>query len=215
MIQRFLFEIVKSGFETIRDQPSLVDDIFSQYDLPDTEIDAIKTALVEEFPTVKHQYARKEDEPPIISIVLGNESEKDHYLGDFAEQLDDGAEVVSSIWEHTYRLLIYTKHPDLTLYYYEILKAIFVTAPLEDCGLFQTHISGMDLEPDVRYIPAHLFARVLTFSANREFESVDRLIALTKAFKVRGISIDKAGSPSDVGGVKTLVTPYQLDDDDE
>jgi len=42
---------------------------------------------------------------------------------------------------------------------------------------------------------------------------VDRLSLSQKAFQVAGIHVDKSGSPSDVGGVKTLVTTYTEGDD--
>jgi len=206
MIQRFLYTTIKTGFEQLRDKPELVDDVFDQYDFSDTEIAAIKTSLTEKFPEIKHQYARMDDTFPVISIVLGNEEESDHYIGDYALQDDDGTETISSIWSHSYDCLVYSEHPDHTSYLYEMLKAILISAPLYDCGLHKTHFHGGDLPPDPRYIPAHLFVRKFTLSAEREFERIDRASRLNKAFQLRGIHIDKSGSPSDVGGVKTLVT---------
>jgi len=213
MIQRFLYEVIKAGFEEVRDNPSLLRSIFETYELSETELSGIQQLLTEKFPTIKHQYARTEDNPPIISIVLGSESETEHYLSDFAVQDDDGSEILSSIWEYTYECLLYTEHPDHTLYLYEILKSALVAAPLSDYGLFQNHFSGMDLAPDPMYIPSHLFARRFVIKTQREFERVDAIIALSKAFKVRGIHIDKSGSPSDVGEVKTLVGVYTEGDE--
>lgn len=215
MIERFLYVTVQQGMEVLRDDPQLMRDIFSQYDLPEDELDAIETLMTTKFPLVKHQYARLDDDPPIISIVLSSEEESEHYLEDFAVQNDDGSDIKSAIWNHRYDVLVYTEHPDHTLYLYQMLKAIFVTAPLYNYGLFETQLSGQDLVPDARYIPENLFARKLTFQAQKEFESLDRLAALGKAFAVRGIHIDKSGSPSDVGGVKTLVGTYQAGEEDD
>lgn len=213
MIQRFLFNIVKNGFEQLRDDPALIADVFAQYNLSSTEVDAIETALLTKFPIIKHQYARTDDESPVISIILGNESETDHYLGDFAKQDPDGTETKSAIWKHSYELWVYAEHPDFTLYLYEMLKAILLSAPLEDCGLFEAHFKGMDLANDPRYVPEHLFARKFVVDASREFERVDRDSRLGKAFKVAGIHLDSSGSPSDVGGVKTLVSTFTPDEE--
>jgi hypothetical protein len=212
MIQRFLFNIVKAGIEEISKDLNILDDIFSQFDMPQKELDAIRTLWEAKPPHVKHQYARVDDETPLYSIVLGNEQETDFYIGNDAATVteptdpDFGADIKSSIWNHTYHTLCYSEHPDHTSYLYEVLKAIYIAAKLDDCGVFDARFSGMDLAPDPRYIPEHLFVRQFTLAGKREFERLDRASKLGKAFKVRGIHLDSSGSPSDVGGVKTLVT---------
>lgn len=208
MIERFFYTVIKEGMAKLRDRPSLIDYLFDQYDLGDTEIAAIKKAMVDLHPTVKHQYARLDDTFPVISIVLTGEDESDHVIGDYAMQEDDGTEVYTSFWKHRYDFLIYTENPDHTLYLYEMTKAIVIAQDLGAAGIFETHFSGGDVAPDPRYVPEHLFVRRFSVEGQREFYSADPDSALGKAFKVRGIHIDKSGSPRDVGGVKTLVTPY-------
>ena len=223
MIQRFLYTTLKDGLEKVKNDPSILEDIFEElWRLAPSEVEGIKTAFAAKFPGVIHGYARSDTNFPVFSIVLGNEGEDQHYMGDDAGMIDDtddpnfGADCLSAIWKHTYQILCYTEHPDLTLYYYEIAKAIFLTANLNSLDLFQVHISGMDLMPDPRYIPEHLFVRQMSFECNREFMRIDKNSKLGKAFKVAGIHVDKSGSPSDVGAVKTLVVPVGiLEEDDE
>lgn len=206
MIQRYLHTVLKQGMEKLRDNPELVEAIFAQYELSTTEVDAIKTAMTSLHPKIKHQYARIDDTFPVISIVLAGEDETDEVLGDYAQQEDDGSETLTSFWTHRYDLLIYTENPDHTQYLYEMVKAIIIAQDLTEFGLYQTHYSGGDVAPDPRYAPEHLFLRRFSIKGDREFYSNDPDSALGKAFRVAGIHIDKSGSPSDVGGVKTLVT---------
>ena len=225
MIQRFLKKILEDGVNAIVADVNLIDDIFKQYDMEQSEIEEIKTWWKLKTPTVKHQYGRADDEFPLFSIVLGNEEETDLWIGNDGvlvatdgsgfidtDDPDFGADLKSSIWQHTYQILCYSEHPDGTLYMYEIAKAIFISADLDDCGFHSAHFSGMDLAPDVRFIPENLFARILVIRGKREFERISRTAKLGKAFKVGGVHIDKSGSPSDVGDVKTLVT---VEDEDE
>lgn len=217
MIQRLLYTTLKDGLEAIQNDLTILDDLFIQlYELERSEVEAIKTAFQTKPPGVIHGYARTDTDFPVFSIVLQSEQEDEHYMGDDAGMIDDtddpdfGADRISTIWNHNYNILCYTEHPDLTLYYYEIAKAIFMTADLNSLDLFNAHVSGMDLMPDPRYIPEHLFARQLAFTASREFERIDSASKLGKAFRVRGIHVDESGSPSDVGGVKTLVDPISI-----
>lgn len=226
MIQRFLYTTLKEGLAAIQAKPEILDDLFLDlWELSASEVAEIKTAFLAKYPGVIHGYARSETEFPVFSVVLGNEGEAAHYLGDDAGMIDDmdhpdfGSDCLSAIWKHSYQILCYTEHPDLTLYYYEIAKAILLTADFNSLDLFEVHVSGMDLMPDPRYIPEHLFVRQMTFECQREFMRVDKVSKLSKAFQVAGIHVDKSGSPSDVGAVKTLVTPYSpesenLEEDD-
>lgn len=214
MIQRILFDTLKQGVDAIVADPSLIDLIFEDYDLSATEIDAIKTLWAAKTPTVKHQYAHTDDDLPIYSLILQNEQEAELFIGDDGGLIEvatdplHGADVKVSNWDHTYQIWIYTEHPDHTIYNYEIAKAIFITANLGLSGLFRLHYSGGDLPIDPRYIPAHMVVRHFTVKASAEFRRVDRDSRLGKAFRVEGIHLDKSGSASDVGDVKTLVTPY-------
>jgi hypothetical protein len=151
---------------------------------------------------------------PVYSILLGNENETEKWLHDDSGTIDDpehesfGADILSSIWQHHYNILTYTEHPDLTAYYYEIAKSILLAsnAYFTERDLYDVDISGADLPPDPKYLPEHLFVRQMMFRCNREFRRVDRSSRFGRAFKVRGMHVDRSGSPSDVGGAVTSVT---------
>jgi len=168
---------------------------------------------------VHHGYARQDHDFPLYAIVLADEHEDEHFIGDDAGMVTDtddpnfGADCLSVIWEHNYQVLCYAEHPDVTTYIYEVAKSVIFTGEeeLAGAGVIHLHSSGMDLAPDPRYIPEHLFVRQLNLQIKREFLRVVRSSRLGKAFKVSGIHVDKSGSPSEVT-VNTNITTYSPSD---
>lgn len=220
MIQRYIYTALQSGLLMLKSKPEILELFFSeQYDLTATEIAAIRKAFEAKPPTIIHGYAHIDMTLPLIAIVLANEGESQNVIGDDGGMVDEagdpdfGADIETAIWQHNYDIMVMTDHPDLTLYYYELVKQILITNTggvgyFADQGLFGSKVSGMDMAPDPRYLPEHAFVRVIRFVCEREFQTVDRGSKVGKAFKVSGIFVDKTGSPSDVGGVHTLVKPY-------
>jgi len=217
MIHRIIHSILTSGVATIVADPTLLDDLFiNNFELESEEVTAIKTYWVAHPPTIVNGYPREDVDFPAVAIILASEGEDQHFIGDDAGQVLDedssyyNSDISSGIWKHTYNLPIYTNHPDVTAYYYEIIKMIFSggLATLVNDGCFDFHFAGGDLSPDPKYLPHHLFGRQLIFSCSREFQVIDRATRLAKAFALRGIAIDSDGSPSDVGGVVTNVTTF-------
>lgn len=221
MIQRYLYNVLKDGVQQFTADPTLIEQLFQEvYDLSDTEIEAIKTHWQAKPPVIKHGYAPRDIKVPVFSIILENETETLTWLGNESGQIEDpdhpdfGADVKGSVWTHNYAILIYTEHPDVTSYYYEIAKSILLAgnAYFTEQGLFEIDISGGDLAPDPRYIPENLFARRVTFACQREFQRIDRESKRDKYTSIDGIHIDRTGSTRDVGAVKTLVTfPEEFD----
>ena len=221
MIERFLYMALDDGITQITEDPTLLDLIFEDlFELDETEVEGIKTVWAAKPPSVIHGYAPRDVDPPVFSIVLQAESETERFLNDDGLQITDvededfGADCKVSIWQHSYNILIYTEHPDVTAYYYQVAKSILLASGdfFVDRDIHAIQLSGSDLAPDPRYIPEHLFARNLTFKCDRLFTRIDRDSKAGKAFQVAGIHIDKTGSASDVGGVKTLVTPILPDE---
>lgn len=215
MIQRLLYTAMIRGLDAIKADPTILDDLFlNNYELGQTEVDGIKTFFAAKPPTVVHGYARSDQEPPLYSIILASEREADAVLGDEAGIIEDdqdpdfGADQYTALWEHTFNLMCITEHPDVCTYLYEVAKAIILQAKptFIPFGVYGLTLSGQDLAPDPRYMPEHFFVRQLVITCRAEFLTTAKSTALTKAFKVAGIHVDKSGSPSDVGGVKTLVT---------
>lgn len=232
MIQRLLFNVLKTGIEEVTRDPTILEELFvEQYGLSRTETDAIIKLWTNKTPNVIHGYAHADSEFPLYAITLLGERESDKFIGDSAGDISDiadpdfPAEQLSALWRHDYAIWVYTEHPDATLYFYEVAKHIILTAndgtPGSGPNLFVQNavmdidVQGMDMTPDPRYIPDHLFVRQLRFSCKREFLRVDRASRLGKAFKVAGIHVDSSGSPSDVGGVSTNVKVVTLGGDDE
>lgn len=223
MIHRYIHEILTTGITAYKADTRLVDDLFEQlYELEATEIAAIKTIFLEKGLNVYNGYPRRDAKPPFVAIILAQESEVETYIGDYAGMVTEeghilyGAEVQGSIWDHVFHMPVVSEHPDVTSYMYELVKTLLLVGLQflvgQEC--FQFSFSGMDLAPDPKYIPEHLFVRQLVFSCQRQFSRIDRDARLTKAFRVSGIHIDSSGSPSDVGDVETQVTPYTEGDDD-
>lgn len=221
MIQRLIYTAMIRGLEAIKSDPTILDDLFlNNYELTQTEVDGIKTFFAVKPPTVVHGYARSDQEPPLYSIILASEREADAVIGDEAgiiDEMDDpdfGADQYTALWEHTFHLMCVAEHPDVCTYIYEVAKAIVLQAKptFIPFGVYGLTLSGMDLAPDPRYIPEHFFVRQLAISCRAELLTTAKSTKLNKAFQVSGLHVDKSGSPSDVGGVKTLITVQTSED---
>ena len=222
MIQRYLYTALTVGIEAITNDLRILEDLFiKNYGLSVEEVEAIKTAWTAHTPNVSHNYPRMDSQFPLYSIILSNEKETDHYLGDMAGQIEDekdpelGTDILSALWSHSYQIWVSTEHPDLTIYYYEIAKSIILGTPFESAyDLFELSISGADLLPDPRYMPEHLFIRQITFGCSREFQRLDLTSRFAKAWKVGGIHVDRSGSSGEIGDVNDSITTYVAGDDD-
>jgi len=215
VIQRYIYQVLTDGIQQVTKDTSLIEQIFDElYALSEEEVAAVVTYWKAKPPTVRHGYAPRNVDVPIFSIVLENERESQTFLANDVgtvedpERSDYKADVYGSIWTHQYAVLVYTEHPDVTAYYYELAKSILIAGNnyFVDQGLFDIDISGGDLAPDPRYIPEHLFVRRITFGCERVFTRTDRGSRLTKVGRVEGIHIDRTGSPRDAGAVLTNVT---------
>jgi len=224
MIHRYLHQLLTEGVAKMLADPSLLDDLFlANYALAKAEVDSIKTFFATHPPEVINGFARVDSNFPLYAITLSNEVESLQFLADDGGMITDiedplyGADIETAIWTHAYEILIYTEHPDVTAYYYEIAKYILLAGLriLSDEGAFEFEMSGGDLAPDPKYLPEHLFARRITFKTDREFQIIDKNSRLFKAFQVSGIHLDRSGSPNDVGDINDGVTTYRPGEDDE
>lgn len=213
MIERYLYTAIENGIAKIVADPALIDLIFEELDLVTAEIDKVKALWVAKPPKVKHSYTRLDDPLPIYSIVLANERETQMFIGDDVGQVLDeedillGADIKGAVWEHSHQVHVLTRHPDHTLYNYEILKSIMLRANLLSVpNIHSTRLSGADLQLGPEWAPEPIFARQLTIATQRLLESIDPGTRLGKAFSVSGIHVDSSGSSSSVGDVETLVT---------
>lgn len=217
MIHRYLHTILTEGIAALKDTPKVIDELFQDnYELVSDEASTIKEYFIANGCNVSNGYPRRNTEYPTVNIILGDEAEVEHVIGDTGGDITDEddpnylAEILTAIWEHTYRLIVITEHPDVTAYYYEMIKFIMLEGfgELVDDGCSEFQLSGAELAPDPRYIPEHLFARQLVFSCQREFQRMGRARQMYRAARVSGIHVDSSGSASDVGDVETNVTTY-------
>lgn len=220
MIERILFNAIQNGIDGYTADPEEIVYIFNKiHGLQLTEAEAIRDLWKEKPPELHHGYARANSDFPAFHLVLTGENEDTHFLGEEPMQFldegheDHGAFVHGSIWKHTYNVLVYAQHPDVCLYMYQLLKAIFAAQDtyLKNCGVLRAHYSGSDMAPDQNWMPAGLFLRRFTIEALTEYNQVTP-DAEGRAWKVAGIHVDSSGAPGEFVGTKTLVTVSEEED---
>lgn len=221
MIERYIYTALQAGIEIITARPAILDALFKDdYELDAAEVAAIKQLWEEKPPNVIHSYPRIDSSFPLYAVILSEEREDQTFIGNDAGMVTDpndpnyGADIDAAVWVHSYWIQCLAEHPDVTRYYYEVAKSILLATDWEERGIFSIQMSGADLAPDPRYLPENLFMRQITFKCNREFQRLDLESRFHRGTQIAGIHVDKSGSPSDVGEVKTLVTPYTEEDDD-
>lgn len=217
MIHRVLQQVISVGVNAYALDEALQDDLFAEmFNLTAEERTSIKTYLAAHPLAVQNGYPRADASFPLVAIILAQEGQSEQVLGNYAGMIDEdgntlyGADVEGSIWEHSFQLPVVTEHPDVTSYYYELVKKSLVAGldVLVENSCHGFRLSGADLAPNLAYIPTGLFVRQLTFTFQRPFLHIDRGSRLAKAYRVSGLHVDRSGSPSDVGGVKTNITTY-------
>lgn len=216
MIHKKIYTTIEDGIDTITRNPDIINIIFErQYGLTKGEVSKIREYWAASPPTVKHGFASAEPKFPMYSIVLGDEHETEHFLANDAGFVEDGeykgADTESVIWDLTYQLMTWAEHPDVTAWYYEILKEIIVAAvpTYNEEGIFTVTLRGNDLQPDPRYIPEHLFVRQLTFNCQREFIRINTDSLFTKFNKVGGLYVNSETDPVDVAEVIPRLTVFE------
>lgn len=170
-------------------------------------------------PTLIHGYARTGGPFPCWAIVLGGEREVQTYLNEDALPLDSegnrffdpetGDVIDSKIRrvEYTFNLQVIADHPDVTLWYYHLLKYIVLrqhNSFLEN-DVEPPMISGADLAPDARYLPSDVFVRILTLQIQGE-ECWSEPIEGGFATTVSGIAVDDTTEGLTNGDATSSVT---------
>lgn len=171
-------------------------------------------------PTLTHGYPRQGGPFPQWALTLASEHDSNFYIGDDGSATDeDGnpyfdeddapgeAKVVRV--KYAYNFLVIVDHPDLTLYYYHLLKRLVrkrIRYLLQN-GLDNIQLSGADLAPDARYLPHDVFVRVLTVTLETDESWVETVAGGLRGVKVRGIHVDDGGGRTEgEGSVEAGVT---------
>lgn len=213
MIERLIYIALSQGIEDVLAEPRILERYFKEQHLLSTpEVDAIKNIFIDKTPKIIHSYPRADSQFPLLAIVLDSERESQNFLDDQGGMVDlddledPGADINAAIWERKYAIYCVSDHPDITRYYYELVKFFMIRALdfFKQNGVLSTVFSGGDLAPDPRYIPAHLFVRQFLATMVSAHEQVAK-INPGRAFKIDGVYVSDDGQYG-VGGVKTLVT---------
>ena len=148
------------------------------------------------------------------------------YIGDDAVPLDEDGErfidpdtgvvVDPKIRrvEYTHNVLCIADHPDVTLYYYSLLKRIVMSqrAVFIGADLDVPTLSGADLAPDPRYLPNDVFARSLSITVQGDECWTEAIEGGFAATTVQGIAVDDTGDQKTSGAAadsaRARITTY-------
>lgn len=215
MIQRLIYTAMEQGLAAIKDDPTLLDMIFGEdgYGFTDAEMVTVRALFNEaNCPPISHGYPKIDSKFPAYFLVLLNEIQSQHLLGDYLGMEEEpteetfGMDYVGAIWTRKFNLLCYSEHPELTLYMYEIAKYIMQFNQSVNDVVVWSELAGGDFLPDLQILPFHVFGRVLTLTIKDDHGYVNRDSRLQKAFQLSGIHV-----PNDVAGVATSVTIVEED----
>jgi hypothetical protein len=137
----------------------------------DAERTKARAAWTRNPPTVTIGYPRMDGPFPIYALVLSSDTPNQQYAGlgdhDYLDMADlvEGAEFFERN-EAQFTVYCYTEHPDLTSWWYRVLRRILNVGKysLVRSGLQEPLLSGADLIPDPQYTPDNLFGRRLTIT---------------------------------------------------
>jgi hypothetical protein len=216
LIARTIYSVVSAGLAAFQANPQIYQNLFgTQWGLSQTEIDGIIATFAKKPVTIRHGYAQADFTPPQVTILLQSEQQSDYLLGDYVGQdtyaQADGTLVTAaqlgSFYDSSFQIICITENVDACAYLFEMVKTTLTIGKdlLEQGGVMDPMLSGMDLAPDGRYLPEHLFARVLNLRCKNMFKVTDFDNALAKALKVGVYLPNKTTYPN--GGVPTTVTP--------
>lgn len=219
MFERVLYDVLADSLARIAERPEALDGFLAGLPLQDdTERDALR-AIVLDFARsarpVMHGYARSDTAFPVWSIVLASENESLRALGDeTGDDDEDGQPIRASVWDSTFQVLVYSQHPDVTLYLYQLLRAVMISRRVElvqrSGAMNVTTLSGAELSPDRLWLPEFLFVRALTLTAQAVVEGLFNLQDIdaqpSTARRIVGVHVDDPRAGPD--GLRHLVRPY-------
>ena len=140
---------------------------FDYLNLSDKEVASIRDYFAKSRVRVQHGYPGTDINPPLIAILLSNETYAQEFLGTMGQTpLSLGGTIgTGQIWDQSLQLMVYTGSMDTTAYLYELLKAILQCSHkvMAENGIMHPTLAGMDLAPDSRYLPENLFCRAMSF----------------------------------------------------
>ena len=232
MVERILYEIINDGLAWYKARPERFERfLVEQHGLAAAEAKKARlyfeggtaddgTEIDAQPPTLIHGYARTGGPFPCWAMTLGSERVATDYLGKDGAFLDSdgenyfdpetGAVVDPKVRRMEYRfdILCLTDHPDVTVWYYHLLKQIVMSQQdvLESQDVEDLIFTGMDMAPDPRYLPDNMYGRIFQVTVQGDecwVQEIDR------GTSVGGIAVDSGDETSGgEGAVPAGVTTY-------
>lgn len=173
MLERAIQHGLQRGIDYLKANPALLERIFANLEV--AEVAKIKAYFADKPPVVMQGYARAGAKLPLISVVLGTENTAQQYLDDYLEVDDESVEHLGALWQMRFDVLVYTEHPDVTLWYYTIAKYVCMAALrfFQLSGMQTPVFSGSDMEPQPDYLPDVVFVRTLSITCQGLFPYVE------------------------------------------
>ena len=207
-VERIIYNQIKLGLQPFIDDPKLYEQFLLLGGLDADEALRAREYFVEHPPHLIMGYARDGGPFPAWALVLGSESVTQDYIGEDGtgrddEGLlfmdDDGNVVDAHVRRMTkrYEIYIYTDHPDITIYYYQLLKHICMASrtAFQQADLDEMVYDGADLAPDERYLPSNVYVRRLGMTVRADEEYFEPLKSGVGAgARVSGIAVDDGHS---------------------
>lgn len=229
MIERLIYTALKQGIAALKADPEAIVRLFCTLGLEKAEAREIKKLFELNPPNVIHNYPRSDATFPLYAVVLGDESETIKALDDFGGFISEeqaalmmdpqlqGTIINSSIYSHQHHVMVYTEHPDQSIYYYQLAK-LFLTRErdyFKTQGVLEMSLRGREMHPDSGYAPEWLFVRQLTMSSSSEWAILDDDKLPTLQSQIGGAFVNNPDAAvQDVIGVTPKVTTYTENEDD-
>jgi hypothetical protein len=218
MLERLIYRAIVDGVDYLKKNPESIVEFFCvEALLEKSEAEKIRDFFLANPPEVIHGYARTDAKFPLYAITLTSQNQDADFLGDEGDFHDDpndplfGTDDWAAIFSYSFNVLVYAKHPDITLYYFHLLQNILISAEalFKDVGdAFDVSFSGAEMAPDPMTMPAGLFLRRFQINMKRQYTQTNLASRIGRAWRVQGIAID-----GDIEGVKTNVKIPIGDDD--
>lgn len=233
MIERLIFSALERGIAAVNLDPEAIVRFFCNRDIAKEEAERIRDLWTKCPPNVIHNYPRSDSDFPLFAVVLGGENESIKALDDFGGFVDaetaallenaqlQGTILRTSIYDHQHFVMVYTEHPDVTIYYYQLAK-FFLTRErdfFKENGLLDMALGGNDMKPDAGYAPEWLFVRRLSMSSKKEALMFDDDKFPVVQSQISGAFVNNPDAEGgDVilpPGVSPGVSVYSADEEDE
>lgn len=163
MIEDILNTVILAKLTALKSNLNILDNVISA---DNSTLQSLKQFLSTKQINIRRGFPISSVELPCVAILLGNDPEVPDSIGDQDLIIgEDGAEeyVITTLFQPTYRLEVWTDNGDLTTQLYTVLKWIMLASRnyLSEVGLIGQRLGGTDFEPAPEYFPTFVYRRAL------------------------------------------------------